>query len=483
VTALGYRRVQLGDVAAALRQARGLAQRERWPRERIEAERAVRAGELARFAAARSPFWRSRLRGALRDDGSLELAAVAPLGKAELMECWDDAVTDRRLRRDELLAHLEALDDDALWLGEYRAMATSGSSGLKGLSVYDRAAWRGLVAQFFRYNQFAGVKPRLPRRLRIAAIGGGAPTHMTRRVASTVAVGIHRVLSLPVTLPLPKLVAALNDYRPDFVNCYPSVAVLLADEQIAGRLRIAPSAMSTSSEWRSPEATPRIEEAFGIHPTDLYGTTEGLWGATCEHRAMHLFDDMCIVENVDADGRPVPAGERGERLLVTNLFNRAQPLIRFELGDVTTLSAAACACGRALTVLESIDGRAEDVLRLRGADGPRVPVHPVQFGVVPADRDVREYQVVQRGERVNVRVVLVPGADGRAAAARIGDGVRAVLAAAGVAAPDVAVEVCDALERSAAGKLATVVADQRLENGVTGRGCASPSTSMSTNSL
>ena len=65
---------------------------------------------------------------------------------------------------------------------------------------------------------------------------------MSRRVAQTVDVGLHRMLSLPVTLPLARLVEQLNRFQPHFMNVYPSIAVLLAEEQLAGRLRIAPDA-------------------------------------------------------------------------------------------------------------------------------------------------------------------------------------------------------------------------------------------------
>jgi phenylacetate-coenzyme A ligase PaaK-like adenylate-forming protein len=270
---------------------------------------------------------------------------------------------------------------------------------------------------------------------------------MSRRLADTVAFGVHRVLSLPVTLPLPRMVAALNDYQPDFLNCYPSIGVLLAAEQEAGRLRIAPSGMSTSSELRSPEATARIEAAFGVKPTDMYATTEGLWGATCpEHGAMHLFDDTCIVENL------------GDRLLVTNLYNRAQPLIRFELTDVMAFAGEPCPCGRSLTRVESIEGRAADVLDLPGARGGRVAVHPMQFGVVTADPAVREFQVVGRDDRLLLRVVLRDGADTDAAVERLRDRVCERLSAAGVDSPAVEVELHEELERSPAGKLPVVVA-------------------------
>ena len=331
-------RRRLADFARAVRLARELAGRERWPRERLASFQQQRLEQLVRDARERSPFWRNRLPA-----GRVRLAELPTLDKAQLMESFDDLVADRRLRRDELLAHLDGADRDELYLDEYRVLATSGSSGRKGLYVYGREGWIGILAQFLRYSDWIGNTPRLPR-LRVAAVGGASPTHMTQRVAASVDVGLHRIAPLAVTLPLPQLVAELNRFGPDVVNVYPSAAALLAEEQLAGRLDLRLERMSTSSEPLTPEVRRRIEAAFGVQAFDLYGTTEGLWGCECDaHAGVHLFDDMCVVENVDEDGRPVDHGEPGARLLVTNLFNRVQPLIRFEITDVATLEREPCA--------------------------------------------------------------------------------------------------------------------------------------------
>lgn len=454
---VGYQAKRLVDVGRALRAARALAERERWPRERLERHQQQQLDALVRYAVEHSPFYRGRFAG-LPATGSVELRALPTLDKGTMMQNFDELVTDRRLRRDALLSHLDGLEHDALYLGEYRAMTTSGSSGSKGLFVYDRPGWTEGVAQFFRFNAIAGVRPRLPR-LRIAAIGGGAPTHMSRRGAATVAIGIHRVLSLSVTMPLSRIVQKLNEFQPAYLNAYPSIAVLLAEEQQGGRLRIAPEAVSTSSELRTPEATERLVAAFGVRPFDLYATTEGLWGCSCErHAGIHLFEDMTIVENVDDEGRPVAAGERGARLLVTNLFNRVQPLIRFELPDVITIDPGPCPCGRTLRRVKVIEGRADDVMHLAGEGAP-VAVHPLQFSVVTADRDVREFQVVQEGERLRLRVALRDGAPAEEASRRLRERVAGRLAALGVREPAVEVETCAGLDRPAAGKLQMVVAD------------------------
>ena len=176
---------------------------------------------------------------------------------------------------------------------------------------------------------------------------------------------------------------------------------------------------------RTPEMTERLVEAFGVHPFDLYATTEGLWGVECErHEGIHLFEDVALFENVDEEGRPVPAGEPGARLLVTSLHNLVQPIIRLEVTDVFTIDPEPCRCGRTLVRARAIEGRSDDVLKLPARDGGRIRVHPIEFGIVTRDREVREFQVLQEGP--SLRILVVPRRNA-------GGGLEARLRACGVA--------------------------------------------------
>jgi phenylacetate-coenzyme A ligase PaaK-like adenylate-forming protein len=442
---MGYRSKRLVDFGRGMRESKAMLERERWPRERIEAFQRDRLAELVAYARERSPFWRQRLPA-----GEPALDRLPALTKEELIGSFDELVTDRRLRLDELLHHLDEIDGDALYLDEFRVMTSSGSSGRKAVFVYDRAAWTGCAAMFMRRSAWIGIKPSLPRQ-RLAMVWGASPTHMSRRGAACLDVGVHRICPLSVTQPLPELVARLNEFQPRQLSAYPSVAAQLADEQLAGRLRLRLEGLTTNSEPLTPAVRERLEQAFGVRTYNFYATTEGLYGHDCETGSMHLLDDMCIVENVDDDGEAVPPGELGSRLLVTNLFNRVLPLIRFEISDLVAVEPEPCPCGRSLMRLRSLEGRAEDVLRLRG-----VVVHPLQFALVTADPDVREFQVVQEGDGLRLRVALRDGAD--AAPERLRTRLGARLEELGVPQPAVEVETVDALERTAGGKLQMVVA-------------------------
>jgi phenylacetate-CoA ligase len=157
----------------------------------------------------------------------------------------------------------------------------------------------------------------------------------------------------------------------------------------------------------------------------------------------------------------VPAGEPGARLLVTNLYNRVQPLLRLEVTDLVTLDPDACPCGRVLVRASTIHGRSDDVLSLPAGDGGRASVHPLQFALLTRDPQVREFQVVQDGPVL--RVLIVPSQAATASddplETRLGQAVAQQLLRLGVHDPQVTVERRPKLPRGAGGKLKLVIAD------------------------
>jgi phenylacetate-coenzyme A ligase PaaK-like adenylate-forming protein len=330
-------------------------------------------------------------------------------------------------------------------------MATSGSTGHRGVFVYSRADWRMSLANFARLNErYLDVHPRLPRRLRVANVGATSPLHISTRTSLSAAVGINRVLRLDARRPTDELAAALDEFRPEFLVGYPSVLGLLAHEQREGRLHIRPLKVATVAEVRTPEMADAIRSAWDVEPFDWYGITEGgvLAGDCAHHQGMHLFEDLFIVENVDADGGPVADGEVGHKLLLTNLFNRTQPLIRYELSDMVALDARPCRCGRTSRRVTSIEGRNDDVLLLHAARGGQIPIHPIvlrrPFTTLPA---VHQYRVVLGHEGLKVSLVLANGAGVDETRRHVQAALAAGLEDAGAIPPPILVEAVASLPR------------------------------------
>ena len=173
----------------------------------------------------------------------------------------------------------------------------------------------------------------------------------------------------------------IEDFRPDVIACTPSYALTLA-QAFADR-GIAPDEISLrfailGAEPWTEEIRSEVDTGLGVASTNLYGLSEvigpGVSGECAEARAgMHVNEDHFLPEIVDPEtGEPVAEGEEGV-LVVTTLTKQALPLIRYWTGDVTSLSAEACACGRTLVRMGWIKGRADDMLIIRG-----VNVYPTQ---------------------------------------------------------------------------------------------------------
>jgi phenylacetate-coenzyme A ligase PaaK-like adenylate-forming protein len=139
-----------------------------------------------------------------------------------------------------------------------------------------------------------------------------------------------------------------------------------------------------------------------------------------------------------------------------------QPIIRLEVTDVFTIDPEPCGCGRTLVRARAIEGRSDDVLKLPARDGGRIRVHPIEFGIVTRDREVREFQVLQEG--ASLRILVVPRWNaGGGLEARLRGTVSRRLAELGVEEPQVTVERREELARSAGGKLQMVVANPARE--------------------
>jgi putative adenylate-forming enzyme len=426
---------------------RRLRQRDRWTREQVEAHQASSLGLLREYAYARSPFYQRFHRG-LTDRPLHELPVLT---KATMMDHFDELVTDRAIRLEDLEAHVGNLRGDDQFLGRYWVNATSGSTGRPGLFLFNRSEWAAVLASFARAHEWAGLKVSVTHRMKMASVASTAPWHMLARVGATLRSWWMPALRLAASDPVDTLARRLNAWQPEMLVCYASMARILADEQLAGRLRIAPRLIFTSSEVLTDETRARAEKAWGKQLFNEYATTEtGGLAAECEqHRGLHLFEDLVITEVVDEDNRPVPHGVYGEKLLITVLFNHTQPLIRYELSDSARLATASCLCGRPYALVDGIQGRMEEVLRFSGVAGGEVAVHPILFHRILDAVPASGWQVVQEADGLSI---LLSGVRGEFADETLADALRRALASHGAVVPPIRVRRVAAIPQTAAGK-------------------------------
>jgi len=417
-----------------------------WPADRLHRERQERVRELVQVARARSPWHRRRL--ADIDPQRLteaDLHDIPPMTKADLMDNWDEIATDHRLSLDLVNAHLERIESDEYLLGQYHAVASGGSSGRRGVFVYDWEGWMGVYLNVARLSQ--QQRPEAGARTSASALlAAEKATHISSAYIQTFmdASTFHRI---PVTRPIEQIVDELNCLQPTVLAGYPSALFVLVHEARAGRLDIAPSWISGTAEPLLPEIRAALEETWGVPVGNAWGCSEGARATSCGRgRGMHLCDDLVIVEPVDQQGRPVPPGVPSAKVYLTNLFNRALPLIRYELEDEMTFLDEPCPCGSAHRRIDDIQGRLDDLFRY--ADG--VQVHPHLFrSALGRQRSILEYQVRQTERGADIAVHCVGALD----TAELHREITAGLTASGLERADLSIRAVNGLERLRTGKL------------------------------
>ena len=269
------RQRHLADLAALMPEH---VQRLRWPAERLRQERRDRLRDLLRVARSSSPWHRDRLAG-VDPDGfeETDLAGLPPMTKDDLMANWDGVVTDRRLTLDLVEGHLAGLEADAYLFDEFHAVASGGSTGRRGIFVFGWRDWAAAYAGFLRTSPVwdRAVTPELAAvPMRMAMVGARNATHMTSAIPQTFANPAVDIALFPVTQPIDQIVAGLNAYQPLALMGYPSMLALLAAEARAGRLRILPRRITTTSEPLLPEVRQALTESFCAPVANMYGTSE-----------------------------------------------------------------------------------------------------------------------------------------------------------------------------------------------------------------
>jgi len=368
----------------------------------LEVTRRARLADLVAYARANSPYYKELYKDA--PDRVEDVTLLPVTNKRNLMARYDDWPTDREVTYEKVQAFLA---DPSLigtrFLRKYRIATTSGLTGTRVFFVIDE-------------ETDAAIKS-VTKRLMSSLLGRSGVLSFLfnsltgkNRTASLIATGAHtaafsrvtmnpdekrRVIS--VHLPISEIVSELNQYQPKFLQGYASTIALLAYEQEAGRLHIRPSFIFPTSEGLSDRDYDLIARAFHARLGTAYGGTE--CGApvawSCKERWLHLNSDWAILEAVDADFKPVPAGVQSHTVLVTNLSNRVEPIIRYDMGDSVVVRPDRCPCGQHTPAIRVL-GRVADILTFVGENGESVKMTSLQFATIfERVRAVQLFQVVQ----------------------------------------------------------------------------------------
>lgn len=389
----------------------------------IERRQRARLADAVRHARAHSP-WYQRFYAGLPE--RVTDPAVLPVtDKRQLMAHFDDWVTDPAVT----LAGARAFADDpslvgARFLDRYLLTTTSGTTGAVGifladdhtLAVAGALVARGILGRnLFTPATVARILARGGRSVKIGGTGGhfamaaaeAAQQRRSPRRRRTV-----RLLS--VQTPLPELVARIDAFRPAIIECYASTGLLLAAEREAGRLHADPVVVSLSGEGLSAPEYERVRRAFPaarIH--NLYGCNEAVaLSFSCPENWLHIHEDWVLFEPVDEHHRPTPPGQPSHTVLLSTLYRREQPILRYDLGDSVLRRPDPCPCGSPFMAVR-VQGRAAAVLRFATAGGAAGALVPLAVETaVERTTGIALYQVAQTApDTLRVRLRTTDDAD------------------------------------------------------------------------
>ncbi|RME75848.1 MAG: hypothetical protein D6776_02360 [Planctomycetota bacterium] len=402
---------------------------DRLPRASRRRRRERRLAALLRQARRRVPLWRERLAHlgpAALADPIASLATLPPLTKDDLREGFPQRLVDPVHSHNTRMVSSSGTADRVSLIHDFDKRDTARAAELR---VLHRLLGRPLGGRSVELppdacNILCGIEDPQAQpvsALLRRALFGADPTarEQARRALrgrlERSALFARTVLPPLAPAPWPDLVAQLDDrldriaaLRPRLLRGLPLYLVWLAQraEQrgitLPGLERIAPF-----GGLLSPHMAARVERAFGARFVNAYGSSElGSVAVGCGHSPfMHLFEDLFIVE-IEDGGRPVPDGQPG-RLLITDLSNRAMPLLRYAPGDVAIRLRGPCPCGLD-TERILVCGREQE--RLTSAADDAVDAielldlafaHPALINVA--------YE--QRGDRLTARVVTLERGD------------------------------------------------------------------------
>jgi phenylacetate-CoA ligase len=202
-----------------------------------------------------------------------------------------------------------------------------------------------------------------------------------------------------------ELAAELRRCRPDAIVAYAKPLYELARCLSERGIRpISPKSIVVGAEKLHDFERQLIERVFGAPVFETYGSREFmLIGGECDrHSGLHLTMENLLVEILDSSGRAAAAGEEGD-VVITDLYNRGMPFIRYATGDRGVAGWETCPCGRGLPLLRKVVGRQLDILRT--PDGRLIPGEFFPH-LLKDFHAVRRFQVVQeRPDCVRLRFV------------------------------------------------------------------------------
>ena len=326
--------------------------------------------ELVSYAREHAGYFREAYRDI--DLEHLSLESLSPVRKKDLMEHYEQWVTDPEITYSAVISYLKESKAEQLYLSKYTGLTTSGTSGVPMPMLRDSYHNTIHGAMINRRFIFKNISADImnPCNSRIASIIYTDPKVSSYRsfMKAKNAAGAYadNMQAFSPAMSVKELVRRIDEFDPDMITCYPSALCALAIEQKKGNLHLHLKAIACSAEVLTEEMYALFTETFQCPVLNNYCSTEGGEAAmSCNCGHLHINEDWVIIEPVNQELQPVQDADAwSDGILVTDLSNYVQPIIRYHMNDQIRICTH-CNCGSTFPYME-IRGRSGGVAEICG---------------------------------------------------------------------------------------------------------------------
>jgi len=301
-----------------------------------------------------------------------------------------DQINTVDIKKDEaynVAIQAEQSRDFSSKIGEISVGLSSGTSGSRGIflvSPEESIAWAGYILKRMLPTPYL-QQHKIAFFLR-------ANSNLYESVNSFVI----KFTFYDLLIPIEEHIERLNKTQPTILIAPAQVLRLLAQSD---KLKIQPKKIISVAEVLEREDEVLIEERFAQKVHQIYQCTEGFLAHTCKEGNLHLNEDRVYIEKewIDEEsGRFSP--------IITDFYRTSQPIIRYKLDDILVYDATPCSCGSVFTCIQKIEGRCDDILKVKSVDKKEYLLYPdfIRRAIITASEKVEEYRVEHKEDGLHI---------------------------------------------------------------------------------
>lgn len=363
----------------------------------LEKYQSKKAQSLVEYVTEKSSFFKARY----KNHDLLDVWNLPTVNKKIMMENFTEYTT-LGFKKEELLDFCLRIERDQNFTERfhgYNVAMSSGTSGSKGIVITSPEEEKYLQAALF--SRF--VFPRVIRIKWAFILRITTPAFQVSKFG-------QQLTHFNLQLPIEELRNKLQQFQPNILSAPPSMLSIISKEVQSGRLQIKPKRIISYAEVLYPEVKTEIEETFDTLVHQIYQGSEGSIAMTCKYGNLHINEDLMKVQLFDEDGNHTEPGKPCHKMIVTDLNKISQPIIRYELNDIITISPEKCSCGSNFRVVEQVMGRADDLFwGQRENTGELQFIFPdyIRRAIISSSEEISEYQAIQKSfSEVLIRIQL-----------------------------------------------------------------------------